>query len=269
MEIRSFSVEVEGNRLAGEINLPTQVAAPYPVVVICHGIPSGRPAENDPGYRPLAKRLAAAGFLSVIFNFRGCGESGGNIDLAGWCRDLRAILDMLYTRHDTDKSRMSLMGFSGGAAVSCVVAANDRRVSAVALMACPAEFSFLFKEEELTEMIARAREIGSIRDPGFPGDPQAWLAGMYAVRAEEAIGLLSPRPVLIVHGTDDEVVPVEHARRLYARAGDPREFVLLDKTHHRLRQVPEALQAAEDWLCRINDKSEKERESDVKNRPER
>lgn len=254
----TFSLISDGIRLAGEMVLPEKTPPPYPVAVICHGIPGGRPANGDPGYRPFARQLAASGFLSVLFNFRGCGESGGNIDLAGWGNDLSAVLEMIDQRDDVDKTRVNLVGFSGGAAVSVKVAAADKRVSAVALMAAPAEFSFLFERDVAMELIAKAKQIGSIRDQDFPPDPTAWIDGFYSVTAEDAIGAVAPRPVLIVHGTEDEVVPVEHAHRLFAQAGEPRELVLLDGVLHRLRQEPRALQAAVKWLCRINNMLHKE-----------
>jgi alpha/beta superfamily hydrolase len=250
--IETFELTVDGIRIVGEVRLPDSARELLPVVVICHGIPSGRPAPGDGGYRPLAKRLADLGFLTVLFNFRGCGLSGGSIDLAGWCCDLSAVIDMLLQRKDVDEKRLNLVGFSGGAAVSCVVAARDHRVSAVGLMACPAEFSFLFKREELSLIIRRAREIGAIRDVGFPTDPKAWLEGLYGVKAEATVEQIAPRPLLIVHGTADEVVPVEQGQLLYRLAGEPKELVLLEGVQHRLRQVPQALEAAVEWLCRMN-----------------
>lgn len=246
-----FRVEADGIGIVGEIYRPESVP-PWPAVIVCHGIPSGRPAPGDEGYRPLARRLAKEGFLTVIFNFRGCGLSGGNIDLDGWCRDLAAVLEGVFSRPEADRGRIFLFGFSGGAAVSCKVAASDARVGAVALMACPAEFSFLFREENLGEMIARAKAIGSIRDESFPPDPKTWLHGLYGVRAENFIGVISPRPVLILHGTEDDVVPVEHAHRLNGLAGETKTLILVEGAGHRLRQEPQALEAAVAWLVAIS-----------------
>jgi len=243
---------VDGVRLAIEIHVPEKGVPPLSVVLVCHGIPSGRKTEDDPGYRSLAMKLAAAGFLSVIFNFRGCGESGGNLDLAGWCRDLRAVLDLVAERDDVDAHRIFLLGFSGGAAVSCKVAAEEQRVDGIVLAACPAELSFLFKREELTQTIAKARQVGTIRDKDFPVDASRWLEELYSVCPEASIGRLSGRPVLIIHGMNDELVPVEHARRLYELAGEPKELLILEGAGHQLRREERAISSAMDWLHRQN-----------------
>lgn len=243
---------VDGIKLAVEIYAPENGTPPFSVVLACHGIPSGRKTEEDPGYRSLAMKLAAAGFLSVIFNFRGCGESGGHLDLAGWCRDLRAVLDLVTERDDVDARRLFLLGFSGGAAVSCQVAAEDRRVAGVVLAACPAELSFLFKREELAQTITRARQIGTIRDDSFPPDPLQWLESLYTVRPETAIACLSGRPLLMVHGREDELVPVEHAKQLYELAGEPKELLILEGAGHQLRREERAMSAAMAWLQRQN-----------------
>lgn len=249
--IKKFSVEVEGIKLVGELYRPDAAGAKnVPAVVLCHGIPSGQPVEGtDPGYRPLAEKLAQKGFMAVLFNFRGSGESGGNIDIAGWCRDLSAVLDMLFESQKFDHERLALWGFSGGGAVSCCVAARDKRVAAAVLAAAPAGFEALFPREALDDIIKKARRLGIIRDINFPPDPQRWLEDTYRVKAVEAIAGIAPRPVFIMHGTADDVVPVEDAIKLYEAAGERTKLVLLEGMGHRLRMEPEALETAVDWLC--------------------
>jgi fermentation-respiration switch protein FrsA (DUF1100 family) len=39
-------------------------------------------------------------------------------------------------------------------------------------------------------------------------------------------------PVLVIHGTADEVIPVSHGRRLYDAANDPKQSLWVDGTHH-------------------------------------
>ena len=62
------------------------------------------------------------------------------------------------------------------------------------------------------------------------------------------IGRISPRPLLMIHGEKDDLVPVEHAHRLYERAGEPKELVILPGAGHRLRLEEKAITTALNWL---------------------
>lgn len=183
-----------------------------------------------------------------IFNFRGTGASGGNLDILGWTRDLKAAIDYLCTLPEVDKSRLSLLGFSGGAAVSIYVASQDRRVSSVATCACPAEFALFTGSDDPASIIDRFRSIGAIRDRDFPRSAEEWLSGFRLVSPVRYIGRIAPRPLLIVHGSQDEVVQVGHAHRLYERAGEPKQIVIVDGAGHRLRQDDRAVATVIDWL---------------------
>ena len=56
---------------------------------------------------------------------------------------------------------------------------------------------------------------------------------------------LAPTPLLLMHGTADELVPVEHSRLLFERAGEPRELWLVEGAAHSslLDHDPQAYQA--------------------------
>jgi fermentation-respiration switch protein FrsA (DUF1100 family) len=51
-------------------------------------------------------------------------------------------------------------------------------------------------------------------------------------RPVTAVARLAPRPLLVIHGGADASVPVEHARRLYAAAGDPKDLWVLPGVDH-------------------------------------
>jgi hypothetical protein len=53
-----------------------------------------------------------------------------------------------------------------------------------------------------------------------------------AVRPLDVVGCISPRPLLLIHGQDDRTVPAEHARQLYAAAGEPKELWIAPGTPH-------------------------------------
>ena len=245
MNKREVILTVDGLKISGELYVPGK-NIPYPTVCICHGIPSGTIDPGDGGYPVLAERICRAGFTTFIFNFRGSRNSGGNFDIAGWLRDLRAVIDYLWLQKEVDRLRLILLGYSAGAAVSINVASQDNRVSAVASCACPAELSFIVKEPQ--QLIQYFRGIGIIRDPDFPPSVEEWLDGFNKVNAVRAINKLAPRPVLIVHGVNDDLVKVTAAHELFQAAGEPKKLVLIEGAGHRLRREEKAIDAVLDWL---------------------
>jgi len=245
--VREIRLHSDGLQLAGELHVPSEEGQ-HPALCICHGIPAGPPDPTDRGYTLLAERFCRAGFVTLIFSFRGAGKSEGNLDLAGWTRDLRAALDHLYGLDRVDRSRLCLLGFSGGAAVSVYTAAHDPRVSSAALCACPADFRSLREREPTADTIERFRQIGLIRNPGFPPSVEEWERGFEVVTPVDWIDRISPRPVLLVHGDADELIPLEHAYLLYGKAGEPRELRIIPGAGHKLRIKEPAMAAVLNWL---------------------
>lgn len=250
MEKRSVRLEVDGLRIAAMAFLPAG-PGPHPALCVSHGLPPGPPDPNDQGYQSLAERCCREGFATMIFNFRGAGQSEGNLDMPGWCRDLAAVVERSLSLSRVDPGRVNLLGFSAGAAVSVYVAAHDPKVTAVACGACPAEFRFS-STEKAQGFLAHLREIGLVRDPGFPASVEAWTEGFAAVSPLKWVEWVSPRPLLLLHGDQDEVVPLENARRLFQKAGQPKELRVIPGAGHRLRREPRAMDAALAWLKRTN-----------------
>jgi fermentation-respiration switch protein FrsA (DUF1100 family) len=56
------------------------------------------------------------------------------------------------------------------------------------------------------------------------------------------------KPKIIIHGDQDDVVPVEHAYRLYEKALDPKGLIVIKSGGHRLRLNKAAMNAAREWL---------------------
>ncbi len=248
MIIKSVALEVDGLKISGQLYLPEGGQAPYPTVGICHGIPTEKPDPSNKGYPPFAERICHQGFAVLIFNFRGTGTSGGNFDILGWTRDLKAAIDYLFTQPDVDKSRLSLLGFSGGAAVSIYVASADSRVSCVAACACPAEFTFITEVDNPQSVIDHFRNIGTIRDKDFPHSTEEWLNGFRLVSPVKYVAGIAPRPLLLVHGNQDDMVPLTDAYKLYDKAGEPKQIIIIDGAGHRLRQNERAMAIVIDWL---------------------
>ena len=250
MDTRTVILEVDGLKIVGQLYLPGEGdQTPYPAVCVCHGIPSGNPPDpGDGGYPLLAEKICHQGFVVFIFNFRGTGASDGNLDILGWTRDLKATIDYIYTLPEVDRSHLSLLGFSGGAAVSIYVASHEPQISSVVACACPAEFTFLAGTDNLSSIIDRFRRIGTIRDKDFPSSSDEWISGFRLVSPIEYVAGIAPSPLLLVHGSRDETVDVSHAHKLYARAGEPKRLVIIDGAGHRLRQDDRVVTIVTDWL---------------------
>lgn len=248
-----FSILVDGNNLVGELYYPSQTQSSSPVLCICHGIPAAVSDPNDRGYPILAESFAHEGFITCIFNFRGCGVSEGNLDLLDWTRDLDGIITYLSRLDNVDTTRFSLMGFSGGAATSACVAARDPRVSALVLCACPAMFSIGALNRKPDDFLAQCRQVGTVRDDDFPPSVEEWAEHFRQVSPIDCIDKISPRPLLIIHGDADKTIPPDHASQLYAFAKDPRSLVMVPGGEHRLRTNQMAMDAALEWLKEINE----------------
>jgi len=246
MEQRGISLELEGLNLVGEVYIPQQ--QPCPALCLCHGIPRGIPDPNDRGYPFLAERFSKAGFLTLIFNFRGTGDSGGNFDILGWTRDLETVIEYIYNMREVEKDKISLMGFSGGAAVSAYVASEDPRVSSLVLCSCPAEFHLVTDVTRAKSMIEHFRRVGIIRDGNFPPSVDEWLDSFSQLSPINRIEKISPRPLLIVQGTEDDVVDPQDAWALYNSAGEPKDILLVEGAGHRLRVAEKAIDGALNWL---------------------
>ena len=252
MSVKRVNLKVDGLKLAAEVYIP-EGKGPHPAVCICHGVPAKRtPDSNDRGYPLLAEKFCGEGFAAFIFNFRGTGESEGNFDMRGWTRDLKAAIDYLYRLADVDKSRLSLMGFSGGAMASVYHAAHDTRITSVVACACPARFFDISEFSKLEEFLQHCRQVGIIRDGNFPLSLEEWAKGFDMVIPTKWIDKISPRPLLIIHGDNDFTVPQSHALELYQKAKEPKEIAIIKGAEHRLRLSQPAMDTVLMWLKKVN-----------------
>jgi uncharacterized protein len=218
-------------------------------LVLCHGFPSGPRGAKTSGetYPELADRLAVdAGWIVLSFNFRGTGDSEGQFSLGGWLTDVRAAVDLLVS--DDGVAGVWLAGFSSGGALALCTAAEDDRVAGVAALASPADFDDW--ADDPNRFLDYAREVGVISSKGFPPDRDAWSRELREIRPSAAIGKIPPRPVLLVHGSEDPEVPVVDARTLADAADGQVELRILPGAGHRLRHDPRAIAVLTGWLDR-------------------
>jgi len=249
MESETIRIDSGGVSLSGELLHPGSPGAP--LVVLCHGIPLSRPDPADGGYPMLAGLIREKGYAVLFVNFRGTGDSGGNFHLGGWYVDLEREMRFVSEELGGRFTRTYLAGFSAGGTLALKYAAEHAGVDGVAAFAAPASFERLFPREHLFAFLELARDVGIIRDTGFPPTPDWFYDELRQFDAMGYISRVSPVPLLLVHGGDDELVPLEDSKSLFEAAGEPKQFSMLPGGMHRLRHDPRALDCLLGWLDRI------------------
>lgn len=203
------------------------------LVLIGHGVTANKDREWAV---TLADALESAGIASLRFSFSGNGDSEG--DFRASCptkeaADLRAVLDAIG-RGTGDAGETSgpcvitYVGHSMGAAVGVLVASRDlriRRLISLGGMVDTADFAL--------------RKFGSC----VPGVDMMWdkpecplsndfLNDMESIGSVEALAPSVQVPWLLVHGTDDTVVPPEESERIHRLVGERSTLVLMEGVDH-------------------------------------
>lgn len=245
-------VELEGHLAPG------QGSKPGPGLLLLHGFPSGSlSAENVGKDQPeLADRIAIEmGWTVLSIRLRGCGSSTGDFSLRGWIDDARAglahlrkLMDDASFRHDgQEPDSVWVVGFGTGGVVGLTAAAEDDDVKGAALVATPADFDDWAKAPE--RLMAHAHEAGAIKTPSYPDNFSSWKAELSEVRTTTAAEQFSPRPLLVLHGSDDEAVPSFDARMIADAHGNA-ELRFISGAGHQLRHDPRAIAVLLGWLER-------------------
>lgn len=243
-------IDSDGLKLWAHTGRPTKggPAARRRGLVLAHGFPTGPRWSESSGktYPEFADRLAAdADWTVLAFNFRGTGESEGDFSMSGWLHDLQAAISHLIAT--TEVEDVWLAGFRTGGSLAICAAAEDERVRGVATFGSPADFDEWAADPR--RFLQTTRDLGVVRTPGFPSDLAAWAQELKEIRAIGCVDAISPRPLMIVHGSIDDVVPLSDARAL-ADSAETAELRIITGAGHRLRHDPRAVAVLLGWLDR-------------------
>lgn len=245
MTVRTRRLEMssDGIALAGGAVVPEE---PRGVVVLLHGLPSvNPPAPNDIGYPGWAEVWASRGWLSVWADMRAVRGSGGYFSIEGWVRDALAVVETARSLPEAAGLPLGLVGSSAGGCVSTVAVSRGVAVDALALLGAPAAW-VAFTSEAREGLRRITEEAGMAVAPEVVEDPASWAAEFETVTTRAAIADVKV-PTLILHGSADDVVPVNHAHLLAEQAPEA-ELVILDGAPHVLRLEERATQLLYDWM---------------------
>ncbi len=171
------------------------------------------------------------GFNLLYFDFRALGESGGKVSSIGYLetRDVRAAIDYLKQTRPESCKKIGLYGLSMGAMVAICEGASNPQVSCVV-----AEASYY----SFRRVVSRWAWVHH-KVPSFPVIPIVlhYIRRYLRVNPERYspkynIGKIAPRPVFIIHGRYDNIVPAAQAKLLFKRAGEPKEIWLVPGAKH-------------------------------------
>jgi putative redox protein len=103
----------------------------------------------------------------------------------------------------------------------------------------------------LEDFLTHARDVGIVKSPDFPRSMEIWKKSFKTVKPIDWIDRIPPRPLLLIHGTRDDVVRVSHARRLYEKVKGKADLFIIEGAGHRLRVEEKAMDKAMEWLKKL------------------
>lgn len=280
----------KGLVIAGHLYRPDNISVEQktPGIVMAGPMTSVK-EETLPNY---AEPLADAGYTVLTFDNRNFGESEGmprqHLNTQEQVDDLKNAISYMLTRHDIEHTQLGLCCVCMGAGYGLEIAAFDRRVNAVALIAggynTGAPMWESLSEDNFTEYLinlntARQKqyETGEVQYiPIIAGPPNYAPAAMpakeaydfYSRAAQEVApnwvnqltieslehviswnvvekANLVTAPLLVVHGTTDQLLPPRYAQEVYDKAQNPKQLFWIE-THNHVElydQQPYVLQA--------------------------
>lgn len=182
--------------------------------------------------KDLAEAYAQAGFAVLLFDLRGHGRSGGEHLGLGLLEqgDVQAAVDWLLAQ-GFRSGQIGIHGTSYGAAITLLSAGKLEAVGAVVADSAFANMADVVGGE-LKRQIGLPTGTASLLQPGL----RLLGQGQYGIdlkdsAPEQTIGAIAPRPILLIHGTQDGVIPYDHAQRLQRAAASQTELWTLPIAH--------------------------------------
>ena len=255
----------DGLKLRGVLHLPENRGARErrAAFLVLHGFGSNK---DGGGMIAVATMLAELGYAALRFDMRGCGESEGErgrVICLEQIKDSRNALSFLATRPEVDPERIGVTGQSFGAAVAVYSAGVEPRLAACISSGGWGNGEKKFRKQhaspdawkKFTSMLEHGRQH---RDrtgesimvprydivpipPGLRGNlakgsimefPFEVVESMMAFNANDVVGNIAPRPLLLLHSANDSVTPTEQSVELFARAGRPTDLHLMADVDH-------------------------------------
>lgn len=220
-------------KLCGILYIPKKT--PAPTIILCHGFTSSKLKKKE-----WADFLCKKGYLVLIFDFNGHGESQGNfadLTFTQCIDDIKSAVEFARSSgYSNDK--IGIAGTSMGGHVTNAYA-SKYPVDAIAPVAAPfnledtAVFGDKKKMREWKQIGIRYFDVNV--GSGISEAKKALKLNFYEDRKNYNMKKFVPRikcPMLIIHGDKDEVVPLAHAKLYYKLVNKPKKLVIIKGAGH-------------------------------------
>lgn len=209
---------LDGKKLHAWLFEPAEGVEPKGTVIQFHGN-----AENMTSHFLSLLWVVKEGYRLLAFDYRGYGSSEGAPYPAGVHMDALAVLQKADEMSGKKEKALIVYGQSLGGAIAlrALVDFPNRTAIRTAVI----EGSFLSYKRIAADKLSEFWLTWPLQWMGY-----LLMSDTYAPK--KTVRSLSPLPILVLHGTKDEVVPMEHGRQIYDAAGEPKCFWPIESSAH-------------------------------------
>lgn len=215
-------------RLAGLLHSRPEAGA---AVIVCHGFTGSK--EGGGRALEMAEEMARLGYAALLFDFSGCGESEGDfadITLTSHLRDLQSSVNFCL---GLGLKKIITLGRSFGGSAAICHGGTDRRVAGVCTWAAPADLKGVFSAFRDRALDTPGELVPLTGEQGTVYLKKAFFSDLERHNVAGQAALLSPRPLLVIQGSADTVVPPENAGAICQAAGEPKHLQVIEGADHQ------------------------------------
>lgn len=230
------AVEINNRNLIlrGMLHIPDKVEGKMPIVIIYHGFCGNKMGPHFM-FVKLSRTLEKLGIASIRVDFAGSGESDGKfVDMTfnKEVFDANRILDYVKELNFVDKDRIAILGFSMGGAIASVIAGErNKEINTLCLWA-PAG--------NMEEIILSDTYIGDKYDEFIKKGTfsvEGLSLGKEFVEDIKTANIFNRASkyngeTLIIHGTKDEIVPIDTSKHYLKIYGENSDLKFIDGANH-------------------------------------
>lgn len=243
----------QGRKLSAMIHVNSFTVTQTPIVICCHGFTSEKIGANQLMLH-VANAIEAAGFIAVRFDFTGSGESDGEFavdtTIKNWQADLRNVIDWVKNLPEFDGLPIYLLGHSLGGLI--VLSHEDQAIAgrvALAPVTQPIEnFRNIILGPDLWQRSLQGETVSNFLGKGFSLTPN-FVNDLLENRYDPLARTRHHRsPLLLIHGSQDIVVPPSGSEILYDSYRGKKELIRMQADHVFTGKHAELTSQVSRWL---------------------